>query len=161
MAGKKPIDKKVVVQKIVAQLAHDMERLTGAARAAHAEATDPQSKAENKYDTRGLEAAYLAGGQARKAAEIEEAIKQFQKLRLMEFVATTPIDLSAMVELKSKHGADLYFVGPQRGGLEVEHAGREITVITPESPIGQQIVGRRLGDRFKFNGIDYEIAVVL
>ena len=161
MPAPKPIDKKSLVKKIVAHLVLDMERLTGAARAAHAEATDPQSKAEHKYDTRGLEAAYLAGGQARKAGEIEEAIKQFQKLRLVDYSATMPIDLSAVVEIKSKLGADVYFVGPQRGGLEVEQAGREITVITPESPIGQQLVGRRNGEKFQFNGLAYEILAVI
>ena len=45
-------------------------RLTQAALDAHAAATDPGSKAEGKYDTRSLEASYLARGQAQQVAEM-------------------------------------------------------------------------------------------
>src|SRR3954469_3003511 len=98
-------NKQAVVRKIVAALTEELERFAKAARASHAEATDPQSKAEHKYDTRGLEAAYLAGGQARKVAELEDNIAQFQKLRLMEFGPQSPIDLSALVEVEMRGGA--------------------------------------------------------
>ena len=61
-------------------LATELEGYARSARAAHAEATDEQSKAENKYDTRGLEASYLAHGQSRQAAETAEALEQFAAL---------------------------------------------------------------------------------
>jgi hypothetical protein len=54
--------------------------LEKAARASHAEATHESSKAESKYDTRGLEAAYLAGGQARQVKEILDSIKAYEAL---------------------------------------------------------------------------------
>ena len=87
--------KQALVRKIIQALQAELERFAKAARASHAEATDPQSKAEHKYDTRGLEAAYLAGGQARKVSELEETIEQFQKLKIVEFTPETPIDYGA------------------------------------------------------------------
>jgi tetratricopeptide (TPR) repeat protein len=57
--------KNELIQKIIASLAQSLANLQKGAQASHAEATHESSKAENKYDTRGLEAAYLAGGQAR------------------------------------------------------------------------------------------------
>jgi transcription elongation GreA/GreB family factor len=42
-----------------------------------------------------------------------------------------------------------YFIGPRAGGTEVTHAGNEITVITPQSPIGQLLVGRKQGEKLK------------
>src|SRR3954466_7756198 len=119
--------KQALVRKIIAALEAELERFAKAARASHAEATDPQSKAEHKYDTRGLEAAYLAGGQAKKVAEIEESIEQFQKLKLQEFSAETAIDYGALVQIEMRGGSSWYFVGPRSGGLEVMHEKEEIT----------------------------------
>src|SRR5258705_13951800 len=86
---------------IIKALHDSLAVLEKAARAAHAEATHESSKAENKYDTRGPEAAYLAGGQARQAKEILESIKVYGSLHLKEFGATDPIELSALVELET------------------------------------------------------------
>src|SRR5262245_40555017 len=97
------VNKRALLKKIIAQLHDELESFARAARAAHAEATDPQSKAENKYDTRGLEAAYLAGAQSRQAAETQNAIETFQKLALKEFKPGEPAELSAVVEVES-HG---------------------------------------------------------
>jgi transcription elongation GreA/GreB family factor len=142
--------KQALVKKIVAALSEELERFAKAARASHAEATDPQSKAEHKYDTRGLEAAYLAGGQARKVAEIEEAIEQFQKLKLMEFGPGNMIDLGALIEVEMRGGTNWFFLGPKSGGLELMHEKKEITVITPQSPIGEQLFEKKQGDKFRF-----------
>lgn len=143
-------NKQVLVRKIIAALTEELERFAKAARASHAEATDPQSKAEHKYDTRGLEAAYLAGGQARKVAEIEEAITQFQKLKLPDFTSETPIDYGALVQVEMRGGANWYFIAPRSGGLEILHEKEEITVITPQSPLGQQLFEKKQGDKFTF-----------
>ena len=58
------MEKSRLIKQIVASLSQSLGVLEKAARASHAEATHESSKAESKYDTRGLEAAYLAGGQA-------------------------------------------------------------------------------------------------
>ncbi|HEY6226560.1 MAG TPA: transcription elongation factor GreAB [Verrucomicrobiae bacterium] len=142
--------KHALVRKIIQELEAELERFAKAARASHAEATDPQSKAEHKYDTRGLEAAYLAGGQARKVAELEETIAQFQKLKLIDFTAETPIDYGALVQIEMRGGTSWYFIGPKAGGLEIVHDKEEITVITPQSPLGEQIFEKKQGDKFKF-----------
>ena len=68
------MNKRALIKKIIAQLASGLDAYVRAARAAHAEATHEQSRAENKYDTRGLEASYLARGQSQQAAEIEAAV---------------------------------------------------------------------------------------
>jgi hypothetical protein len=142
--------KQALVKKIIAALTAELERFAKAARASHAEATDPQSKAEHKYDTRGLEAAYLAGGQARKVAEVEESIELFQKLKLTDFTAETPIDYGALVQVEMRGGANWYFVAPRAGGLEVIHEKEEVTVITPQSPLGEQLFEKKQGDKFTF-----------
>ena len=143
------LNKQNIVRKIVAHLAAESARYAQAARVAHSEATDDQSKAENKYDTRGLEAAYLARGQSRQATEVLQAIQSYQELPLRAFEKGEPIGVGALVELERRGERTVYFVGPQAGGIEIEEGGREIMVITPQSPLGQQLVGHTQGERFK------------
>src|ERR1041384_8656274 len=99
-----------LLARIVEALHNNLAILDKAARAAHAEATHESSKAENKYDTRGLEAAYLAGGQARQAREILEAIELYEKLPARAFVPGDFIDLTAFVTLEADGIASKYFI---------------------------------------------------
>src|SRR3954469_20397221 len=134
--------KSALIKKITSSLAENLELLQKAARASHAEATHESSKAENKYDTRGLEAAYLAGGQARQVREIMEAIEQFEALPTRNFGPADDIDLSALVELETDGSRGWYFIGPKSGGLEVRLSGKEVLVITPQSPLGRDLIGK-------------------
>ena len=158
------MNKRALLKKIIAQLHEELESYARAARAAHAEATDPQNKAENKYDTRGLEAAYLAGAQSRQAAETQTAIEAFEKLVLKDFKPADLIDLAAFVEVETRGEKMYFFVAPCKGGLEVQHNGKEVIVITPQAPLGQQLVGRKSGDRFKWgagaSAVEYRILAV-
>jgi hypothetical protein len=129
---------------IVARLQSELDMLTRAAMATHAEATDEENKAEDKYDTRGLEASYLAHGQSKAAEETALALSQFQALTLRDFAAHEPISLGALVSLDD---GSRYFVGPRAGGTEIEADGVTVLVITPQSPLGHELVGKRQGDQ--------------
>jgi len=156
--------KSLLIGRIIAGLTKSLEVLEKAARASHAEATDESSKAENKYDTRGLEAAYLAGGQARQAKEILDSIQLYSALSARNFAADEPIDLTALLELDADGIRSLYFIGPKNGGLEFKHQGKDITVITPQSPLGQNLMGKKAGQRWtaKWGGsmVKYHIVKV-
>src|SRR5690606_40067799 len=69
-----PMDKTRIQTLIVDRLQADLVIARDALKASHEAATHAESKAENKYDTRGLEAAYLADGQRRRVHEIETAL---------------------------------------------------------------------------------------
>ena len=142
------MNKRVLLAHIVASLEKSLALLEKAARASHEEATHESSRAESKYDTRGLEAAYLAGGQARQAREILDSIELYQTLPIRDYGPTEPIDLTAVVELQAGSSRSIYFLGPKNGGLELEFEGQEIVVITPQSPLGQNLMGKKTGDRW-------------
>lgn len=141
--------KQALIKKIIAQLTADLKLYFKAALSARAEATDPQSKAENKYDTRGLEASYLARGQSRQAAEAEAAIEEYEKLAMTarSFGPEDGIEMGAYVELKGKEENACYFLGPRAGGTEIIYEKREVLVITVQSPLGQQLLGKKQGDK--------------
>jgi transcription elongation GreA/GreB family factor len=140
------MNKRLLIKKIVARLAEELETYFRAAQFSRAEATHESSKAENKYDTRGLEASYLARGQSKKAAEIKAAIAEFERLPARKFAPEEPVDLGALVELEQGGECNCYFIGPRAGGTEIVHDQREILVITPQSPLGAQLIGKRTGE---------------
>ena len=142
------MNKSQLLKQIVASLTDSLGLLEKAARASHAEATHESSKAENKYDTRGLEAAYLAGGQARLAKDLLDSIKVYESLAPKDFAAGEPTDLTALVELESDGARSIYFIGPKNGGLEIEFGRKQVTVITPQSPLGQNLMGKTAGSRW-------------
>lgn len=141
--------KQAVIKKIIAKLNADLEIYYKAALTAREDATDPQSKAENKYDTRGLEASYLARGQSKQAAETEASIEEFERMVVKNFKPEEPINIGALVELDGRGEQMLYFLANRAGGLEVVHEKREILVITPQAPLGQHLVGKKAGDKIK------------
>ena len=143
------MNKRCVMETIADRLAGDLALLHKAAREAHAEATHESSKAENKYDTRGLEASYLADGQVRQAIETEEAIAQIQMLSMADLPPGTAVTLGALVELESRGRTMFYFMAPRGGGVEVEVDGEEVVVLTPQSPLGRLLVGKKEDDCFK------------
>src|SRR5947199_10871645 len=102
-----------LLKRIIAALTRSLNTLEKAARASHAEATHESSRAESKYDTRGLEAAYLAGGQARQAKEILDSIKFYESLATRDFTPGEPIGLTALVELDADGTHSTYFIGPR------------------------------------------------
>lgn len=138
------MNKRDLLARIIAQLETELKLITTAALATHAEATDEENKAEDKYDTRGLEASYLAHGQSKAAEEASLALTQFSALPVRDFPADEPISLGALVTLEGR-ARSLYFVGPRAGGTEIQLGVDTVLVITPQSPLGRQLMGRKQG----------------
>ncbi len=139
------MDKRSVILKIIESLQSELETYIRAAKSSHAEATADENRAENKYDTRGLEASYLAAGQANKVSELESAITAFKDL--LNQPTHEAIEIGSLIELDQEGFTEFYFIGPTAGGTEVEVEGTEILVITSESPLGSQLISLNPGQK--------------
>lgn len=151
------MNKSALREAILHQLRAELARQTNAAVSARDEAISEESRAENKWDTHSQEAAYLAEGQARLATEIGASIELYGTLPLPEFKANDVIALGAVVEVESggtggKTRRHRYFIGPRAGGLELRVGGHDLLVLTPQSPLGRQLIGRRVGETIQSAG---------
>ena len=135
--------REAVLEKIIGALEGELEVLTRSARESFAAATDPDSKAENKYDTRSLEASYVARGQAQRVAELQDALHRFRALAKNLPENDEPVDIGHLVSVVLGGETAHFFIGPAAGGLQVEHEGRLVDVITPASPMGQRLMGEQ------------------
>lgn len=144
------MDKRKLFRAFEGHVEATLENLRLAARAAHDAATNPESKAENEYDTRGLEAGYLAEAQSRRAAELESLLGMFRTLaaapELRFFDGKTPVATTALVTVALDGQTARYVLLPSGGGLSVTVDGVVVHVVTPQSPLGQAIQGKRVDD---------------
>lgn len=140
------MDKHAIREAIITLLEAELALQTEAALTSREEATDEESRAEDKYDMRSQSAAYLAAGQAKFATEIADAIAAYRNLVVLPQPTGSPIAMGALVVLRSGARTQHYFLGPARGGLDVEVSGQSVTVVTLASPLGNRLLGRVTGD---------------
>jgi hypothetical protein len=140
------MDKQKIIRAIVEQLEKDLVSLKAAALATYDAATNEESKPENEYDTRGLEASYLAGAQAKRVADVEELIYIFKDLKIKNYQATEAISSTALVEVSLNGKTSMVFIIPKGGGLLLQAEGHSIQTVTPSSPLGEALMGLTCGD---------------
>ncbi len=154
------MDKAALRSAILAALEQELVTLVSAAESAHAEATDDENRSEGKYDMRAQLAAYVAAGQAKLAGEVGEAIATYTSLVLPNFAATDIIALGAVVTLSNGRNKLHYLLGPSRGGLEISCEEKSVIVVTPISPLGRQLLGKRSGTKLTLPGQRQEQTIV-
>ena len=141
------MNKTTLLARIVQTLEDDVEVLRRAAQTAYETATAEENIAENKSDTLGIEASYLATGQARRTAEIRQALLTYQRLIMRDYDPARGIQISNLVTLEDEQGNQrMLFLGPQGAGLKIGEGEQMVTVITPRSPLGQLLIGKRVDD---------------
>jgi transcription elongation GreA/GreB family factor len=147
------VKKSALRDAILHQLRNELATQANAAVTSRDEAISEESRAENKWDTHSQEAAYLAEGQARLAAGIADSIELYTTLPLPDFGPLEGVAVGAVVELESPSGKrSRYFIGPRAGGLELNIEGINVLVLTPQSPLGRQLLGKRLHDTIATQG---------
>ncbi|MES2989953.1 MAG: GreA/GreB family elongation factor [Pseudomonadota bacterium] len=141
------MDKFLLQQLVLERLAEDLLQAEQAARAAHETATHEESVAENKYDTLGLEAGYLAAGQARRADAIRQAMTHWRQFRPRPYDASKGIQLGALVCLvDSADKQQQIFLGPDGGSMKLVSGDEPVQVISSGAPLGRAMLGKREGD---------------
>lgn len=141
------MNKTLLLQLILERLRADLALAQRAAQSAHEAATHEENIAENKYDTLGLEASYLAAGQSRRVEEIRQALAAWEGLRLRPFDDAQGIQLGALVWLADARDVEQCLIlGPDGAGLKVTLDGQEVRVISPRAPLGQRLLGCAPGD---------------
>lgn len=141
------MDKFLLRQQVLERLAEDLLQAEQAVRVAHETATHEENIAENKYDTLGLEAAYLAIGQARRAAAIRQAMTDWRQFRPRAYDASQGIQLGALVCLVDfDDEQQQLFLGPVGGSMKLVSGTQIVQVISSEAPLGRAMLGKCEGD---------------
>jgi transcription elongation GreA/GreB family factor len=127
----------------------EVKHAVDASRDAADYATNEESRAESKWDTQGLEASYLAAGQAGQARQWADAVEELQSEREDLMQAKEQVSLGALLCCAFDSGEEYYFFAGVAGGHVVTVDTREVTVISPQSELAHRLLGLRAGDTFE------------
>jgi hypothetical protein len=149
--------KTTILKAVLEHLEDDLRRLRAANEDASAGATSSEARAETQWDTCGLESSYLARGHAMQFKALAASVCELRAFTLSVFT-DRPIGEGALVEVEQHKEKMLFFLLPCGGGVEVMVEEREVTVITPESPVGAALRDNKEGDTYAFRaGLTGEI----
>jgi transcription elongation GreA/GreB family factor len=137
------LDKAALRGELIAQLSAALDGAQRAHAAAIEGATHAEARPENDKDTRGLEQSYLARGQAQRVAELEVAVAAVGALAVRAFTPRDPIAVGALVVVEEDAAVQRLFIAPHGGGSVI---GGDVQVVTPSSPLGRALLGKRADD---------------
>jgi hypothetical protein len=147
------MEKGTILALVIQVMRGELGLLNRAAEDARSGATDSEVKSESKYDTRGVESSYLARGHAMKFEALAADVALLENFEFPDFEKRDKVGVGALVSLKMGRELLWFFVLPKGGGIEVEmdDSGSEITVITPDAPMGGSLLGLSVGDTFSLS----------
>jgi transcription elongation GreA/GreB family factor len=133
---------------LVSSLVAALRDALAIAEAAHASATEgavhEDARSEGDQDMRATEQSYVARGQAMRVEELRSGLAAVEKMRARPWGEDEAIASGALVVVEDGDGAEhRYLVAPAGGGTQL--AGG-VQVVTPKSPLGRALCGKRAGD---------------
>ena len=108
-------------------------------------ATNDEAKAVSQWDTQGLEASYLAAGQASQAKQWADAIEELQSEREELLRPNETISLGALFSCTFLDEIEYFFFTGVAGGQTISLDDFIVTVVTPQSPLAMRLLGKKLG----------------
>lgn len=145
------MDKRFLVEQLTDKLRASAHVARRAGQAAAEEARDGATPAEKREDARvSQENAGLARGQAARASRALADLSTLEVFRPASLPKGSSITVGAIVEVEEE-GEGIgrtFFLAPVGAGVELTGPGGDgfLSVVTPHSPIGRAVLGRRVGD---------------
>jgi transcription elongation GreA/GreB family factor len=150
------LDKRELMTQLAERLQHSDRVAVRAQLEAREAARSLATESEKKEDGRAaIEYGSLAMGQAARARRVQEelgVLAAFREAELPRFKRQGPVGLGAIVDVRTENetGYDerTFFLLPVGAGTELTGPGGDgfLSVITPASPVGRALMGRRSGD---------------
>lgn len=135
-----------VIASLRSQLQNKIDVMKSALADSDESASGDETKSEGKYDTRAIEAAYLAEAQAEQLVLAEESLSLFLNFDPGPYEVGDEVGVGALVEVDQEGEICFYFLAPTAGGLMTSYLGCDVTVITPDSRLYQELVDKKMGD---------------
>jgi transcription elongation GreA/GreB family factor len=143
------MDKRFLVEQLAEKLRESATVARRAGQAAADVARDGATPAEKREDARvALEFSGLARGQSERAARVAAELHTLDTFRPKAMAPTAPITVGAIVEVEDESLGRTFFLAPVGAGVELVGPGGDgfLSVVTPVSPVGKAVLGRKVGD---------------
>jgi transcription elongation GreA/GreB family factor len=145
------MDKTELVAQLARQLEGSARTALSARDAVAAEARDGATPDEKREDARAAhQLASLGRSQQARAQQALADADRLLQFRPAAFAATAKIGVGAIVEIEDAETREgrTFFLAPVGAGMTLTGPGGDghLSVVTPVSPIGKAVLGRRTGE---------------
>lgn len=145
------MNKQDLVSQLEGRLREQARMAVHSAKECASEARNGASPAEKSVDSRvAIEYASLARGQKQRAERATTELKALQGFVPRALGERAPVDVGAVVEIEDEDSGEgrTFFLAPVGAGMTLlgPDGDGHLSVVTPVSPIGRAVRGRRLGD---------------
>jgi len=141
--------KQKLLNELIDKMKAEMHELEAAAKSNKDFATDQEFKAESKYDTRSLEASYLATAEMGRVENLKLDIQMLEEVDLKISQTAPEVCIGSLVELSYKEQVRSYFLIPTAGGTLMNVEGKAVLVVSVFSPLGDAVLGLKVGEEFE------------
>ena len=141
--------KQELLSGLIGKMKEEMHNLESAAKANKDFATDQEFKAESKYDTRSLEASYLASAELSRVEDLKLEIQMLEEVDLKVASKSKEICIGSLVELRHKDQERSYFLIPTSGGTLLKVGDKTVLVVSVFSPLGDALLCLQAGAEFE------------
>jgi len=147
------MDKKIDKRKIIAELIKLLnEEITVAKKSleiSHNAALDAEGAMMSRYDTTKEESQYLTNANMVRLKQLESGLQAVESM-LNKLGDKSSVILGSLVGIRKNNVNSIYFIMPYGGGNIVYLDAHEVYVLTPASPLGRHLIGKKTGDVFEF-----------
>jgi transcription elongation GreA/GreB family factor len=145
------VDKQDLVAQLVTQLESSARSALSARDAAALEAREGATPDEKREDARAAhQLGTLGKAQQRRAQQALAEVDSLATFRPAPLPATAAIKLGAVVEIEDEETGEgrTFFLAPVGAGISLTGPGGDglLSVVTPASPVGRAVLGRKAGD---------------
>lgn len=140
------VDKRALQKALVRSLEEDATTMSRLAKEAALAATHEENRPESDKDMRSTEASYLARGQMERALDLEHALAVVRATDFRERDEGAVVQAGCVVALREATGERLVVLVAAGGGQRVKVGRKEISTVTPQTPLGKALLGLEKGD---------------
>lgn len=137
--------KSLIKEELILRLQKELKDIEEAAKSSRDYAITDEVKSEGKYDTRAIEASYLASAQL---ARVEELKLDLQMLAELELHSSNHVELGAIAVVELNQKKQNFFISPNLGGEIVTIKNIHFLIISVFSPIGSEALNLTVDDQF-------------
>lgn len=142
-------DKKNLLTQLISLIQDDIEKQRKSFEFARNTSIDAPGRMQSRYDTMGVESAWVADGLAKALNEKEMYIARLQTFQFNEL--SNNICLGSIIVISDGESSSLeyYFILPVASGYKLKERDITLTTITPLTPIGKVLIGKQVGEEIK------------
>lgn len=146
------MDKRALIEQLAWRIRQSAAVAQRATEDAASAARDGATPAEKREDARvALEFQSLAKGQSMRADKARAELAALEAFRPAPLAGNSRITVGAIVEVEDGDEGRTFFLAPVGAGVELTGDGGDgfLSVVTPASPVGRAVLGRKVGDTFE------------